>query len=39
VISSQGKGWIKQMMVGSTTFDVVRTAERPVLIVRSKKGT
>jgi nucleotide-binding universal stress UspA family protein len=38
VISSQGKGWIKQMMVGSSTFDVVRTAERPVLIVRSKKG-
>ncbi|WP_316968537.1 universal stress protein [Candidatus Methanocrinis alkalitolerans] len=38
VISSQGKGWIKQMMVGSTTFDVVRTAERPVLIVRSKKA-
>jgi nucleotide-binding universal stress UspA family protein len=38
VISSQGKGWIKQMMVGSTTFDVVRAAERPVLIVRSKKA-
>jgi len=36
VMSSHGKTWLKQMMVGSTTFDVVRTAERPVLIVRSK---
>lgn len=36
VMSSHGKGWLKQLMVGSTTFDVVRTAERPVLIVRSK---
>lgn len=39
VMSSQGKGWLKQVMVGSTTFDVVRTAERPVLIVRSKRST
>ncbi|MFA7356902.1 MAG: universal stress protein [Methanothrix sp.] len=38
-MSSQGKGWLKQVMVGSTTFDVVRTAERPVLIVRSKRST
>ena len=36
VMSSHGKTWLKQMMVGSTTFDVVRPAERPVLIVRSK---
>jgi nucleotide-binding universal stress UspA family protein len=36
VMSSHGKTWLKQLMVGSTTFDVVRTAERPVLIVRSK---
>jgi nucleotide-binding universal stress UspA family protein len=36
VMSSHGKTWLKQLMVGSTTFDVVRTAERPVLIVRSE---
>ncbi|HPR66127.1 MAG TPA: universal stress protein, partial [Methanothrix sp.] len=36
VMSSHGKTWLKQLMVGSTTFDVVRTAERPVLIVRSR---
>ena len=36
VMSSHGKTWLKQLMVGSTTFDLVRAAERPVLIVRSK---
>jgi nucleotide-binding universal stress UspA family protein len=36
VMSSHGKGWLKQLMVGSVTFDAVRNAERPVLIVRSK---
>jgi nucleotide-binding universal stress UspA family protein len=36
VMSSHGKTWLKQLMVGSITFDVVRTVERPVLIVRSK---
>jgi len=38
IFSSQGKGWIKQMRLGSTSFDVARRADRPVLVVRQKKG-
>lgn len=36
--SSQGKGWVKQMRLGSTSFDVARRADRPVLVVRQKRG-
>lgn len=36
IMSSQGKGWLRQFRVGSTTFDVARRAKRPVLIVRPK---
>jgi len=35
IMSSQGKGWLKQIRVGSTTFDVARRAKQPVLVVRS----
>ena len=38
IISSQGKGWIKQMRLGSTSFDVARRSDRPVLVVRQKKS-
>ncbi len=32
LIASHGKGYIKQIFLGSTTFDVIRIAETPVLI-------
>ena len=35
VMCSQGKSWSKQMRVGSTTFDVARRAECPILVIRS----
>ncbi len=37
MMSSQGKSWSRQIRVGSTTFDVSRRAECPVLVVRNKK--
>lgn len=37
IFSSQGKGWVKQMRVGSTSFNVARHADRPVLVVRQKE--
>ncbi len=36
-ISPYGKGWFKELLVGSTTCAVVRRANRPVLVVRAKK--
>lgn len=38
IFSSQGKSWIKQMRLGSTSFDVARRSDRPVLVVRQKKS-
>ena len=38
IFSSQGKGWIKQMRLGSTSFDVAQRSDRPVLVVRQKKS-
>lgn len=37
VMSSHGKGWLQQLMVGSTAYDVVRMVNRPVLVVRAKE--
>jgi nucleotide-binding universal stress UspA family protein len=37
IMSSQGKGWLKQIRVGSTTSDVARRADRPVMVVRPSK--
>ena len=37
MMSSQGKSWSRQIRVGSTTFDVVRRAQYPVLVVRPAK--
>jgi len=34
-MSSHGKGWLKQLMVGSTTYEVAKRADRPVLVVRA----
>ena len=37
IMSSQGKGWLKQIRVGSVTFDVARRAKQPVMVVRPAK--
>ncbi|NYT01243.1 MAG: universal stress protein [Methanosarcinales archaeon] len=37
-MSSHGKGWLKQLIVGSTTYDVARLGSRPVLVIRAGKG-
>ncbi len=36
-MSTHGKGWLRELLVGSTTCAVVRRANRPVLVVRSHK--
>ncbi len=38
IFSSQGKGWIRQMRLGSTSLEVARRSDRPVLVVRQKKS-
>ena len=35
-MSPHGKGWFRELLVGSTTCAVVRRAKRPVLVVRTK---
>jgi nucleotide-binding universal stress UspA family protein len=35
-MSPHGKGWFRELLVGSTTCAVVRRARRPVLVVRAK---
>jgi len=37
-MSSHGKGWLDQILIGSVVFDVARMARRPVLVVRAKKS-
>lgn len=38
-MSSHGKGWLQQLVVGSTTYETARVSNRPVLVVRSEKRT
>ncbi len=38
IMSSQGKGWLDQIRMGSVSFDVARRTDRPVLVVRQKKA-
>jgi nucleotide-binding universal stress UspA family protein len=35
VMNAYGKGWLNQITVGSTTYDVSKMADRPVLVVRA----
>lgn len=35
-MSPHGKGWFRELLVGSTTCAVVRRANRPVLVMRTK---
>ncbi len=37
-MSSHGKGWVKELLLGDTTFDVVKNTKRPVLVVRAKQS-
>ncbi len=37
IMSSQGKGWLEQIRMGSVSFDLARRTDRPVLVVRQKK--
>lgn len=34
-MSAHGKGWLEQLTVGSTTYDVARMSDRPVIVVRA----
>lgn len=34
-MSSHGKDWLKQLVIGSTAYEVARMGDRPVLIIRS----
>jgi nucleotide-binding universal stress UspA family protein len=36
-MSSHGKGWMDDLLIGSVVFDVARRGTRPVLVVRYKK--
>jgi nucleotide-binding universal stress UspA family protein len=36
-MSAYGTDWIHKMLVGSTTFTVVRRTRKPVLIIRSRQ--
>jgi nucleotide-binding universal stress UspA family protein len=38
-MSAYGTGWLRNLLVGSTTFTVVRRSTRPVLIVRTGQET
>ncbi len=38
LMGSQGKSWSQQIRVGSTTFDVARRANCPVMVVRSEQS-
>lgn len=34
-LSSHGKDWLKQLVIGSTAYEVARMADQPILIIRS----
>lgn len=34
-MSSYGKDWLRQLVIGSTTYEVARMGDRPVLVIRS----
>ena len=36
IMSSHGKSWIKELLIGDTTFDVAKRAKTPVLILKPK---
>lgn len=36
-MSAHGTGWLRELLLGSTTFTVVRRAENPVLVIRTRQ--
>jgi len=38
-MSSHGKGWVKQLIVGSVAYEVSKNGTRPVLVVRAGKAS
>ena len=38
-MSASGTGWLREMLLGSTTFTVVRRTKRPVLVLRTGQET
>jgi nucleotide-binding universal stress UspA family protein len=38
-MSAYGTAWFREMLVGSTTFTVVRRTRKPILVIRKKKGS
>lgn len=38
-MSAYGTGWLREMLLGSTTFTVVRRTKKPVLIIRTGQET
>jgi nucleotide-binding universal stress UspA family protein len=37
-IGSQGKGWFKELLIGSTAYDVAMNARKPVIIIREAES-
>lgn len=37
-MSSHGKGWFRELLLGSTAYAVAMTARRPVIIIRTPEG-
>jgi len=37
-IGSHGKGWFKELLVGSTTYAVASRAKRPILVMRARQA-
>lgn len=35
-MSPHGKSWLSELLLGNTVFDVVKSAKRPILVVRTK---
>jgi len=38
-MSSHGKGWVKQLIVGSVAYEVSKNGTRPVLVLRAGKAS
>jgi len=37
-IGSHGKGWFKELLIGSTAYDVAMNARKPVIIIREAES-
>jgi nucleotide-binding universal stress UspA family protein len=38
-MSSHGKGWFQELLIGSTANSVAMAAKRPVIIIRKPEAT